>query len=424
MNEIFEKNLKMISRFETIPSGWNTASIKELCDLGRGRVISQDEIDKNKGIYPVYSSQTLNNGEMGKINTWDFNGEYVTWTTDGANAGTVFYRNGKFNCTNVCGTLSAKDLKKTHMKFLAYHLGRVAKNYVSYIGNPKLMNNVVAEIALAIPSYKEQKRIAEILTNIDKAIEKTEQLIDKYKKIKQGLMQDLFTRGVQSDGKLRPSYKEAPELYQETDIGLIPIDWEVHSINDLGQVVTGSTPATNIERYYNGNYMFISPFDITDDLVFIKNTEKTLTYEGLQQTRVIPENSICVVCIGSTIGKIAITTKECATNQQINTLVPHCKHLYKLYYYLMEFYLKRQLQVEAGLQAVPIVNKSKFEKMMIPIPCDEKEQKVINETLTSIDKKIESENLYLNKLNKVKQALMQDLLTGKVRVKIEGDGDE
>jgi type I restriction enzyme S subunit len=80
--------------------------------------------------------------------------------------------------------------------------------------------------------------------------------------------------------------------------------------------------------------------------------------------------------------------------------------------------------VEAGLQAVPIVNKSKFEKMIVPIPSDEKEQKDICETLTSIDKKIESENLYLNKLYKVKQALMQDLLTGKVRVKVEEDGDE
>ena len=281
------------------------------------------------------------------------------------------------------------------------------------------------QFKVLVPIHKrEEKRISEILLTVDRSIENTEKLIEKYKNIKQGLMQDLLVRGMQTNGKLRPSYEEEPELYQETDIGPIPTDWEVYHLNELGQVVTGSTPSTNIETYYGGNTMFISPFDITEEVIYINSTEKTLTTEGLQQTRTIPENSICVVCIGSTIGKIAITTKECATNQQINTLVPNNKNLYKLYYYLMEFYLKRQLMVEAGLQAVPIVNKSKFEKMIVPIPSDEKEQKDICETLTSIDKKIESENLYLNKLYKVKQALMQDLLTGKVRVKVEEDGDE
>ncbi|MBI5306947.1 MAG: restriction endonuclease subunit S [Planctomycetes bacterium] len=76
-----------------IPEGWNVLPVRSLCFLGRGRVISNIEIADNAGDYPVYSSQTANNGEMGRINTYDFEGEYVTWTTDGANAGTVFYRN-------------------------------------------------------------------------------------------------------------------------------------------------------------------------------------------------------------------------------------------------------------------------------------------------------------------------------------------
>ena len=88
---------------------WEEFSVSDLCKIGRGRVISKNEIQDNSGIYPVYSSQTLNNGIMGYLNTFDFDGEYVTWTTDGVNAGTIFYRNGKFNCTNVCGTLSPKS---------------------------------------------------------------------------------------------------------------------------------------------------------------------------------------------------------------------------------------------------------------------------------------------------------------------------
>lgn len=88
---------------------WQKKKIKELCEIGRGRVISAEEINSYPGEYPVYSSQSYNKGEMGRLDSYEFDGEYVTWTTDGAYAGTVFYRNGKFNCTNVCGTLESKS---------------------------------------------------------------------------------------------------------------------------------------------------------------------------------------------------------------------------------------------------------------------------------------------------------------------------
>src|SRR3972149_7318645 len=91
-----------------IPEHWDIATVGRLNNAGRGRVISAIEIGENGGDYPVYSSQTENNGVMGYLNTYDFEGKYVTWTTDGANAGTVFYREGKFNCTNVCGTIKLK----------------------------------------------------------------------------------------------------------------------------------------------------------------------------------------------------------------------------------------------------------------------------------------------------------------------------
>ena len=87
---------------------WKSKKIKDVCFIGRGRVINQDELRLHPGIYPVYSSQSFNKGEMGRIDSYDFEGEYVTWTTDGAYAGTVFFREGKFNCTNVCGTLKPK----------------------------------------------------------------------------------------------------------------------------------------------------------------------------------------------------------------------------------------------------------------------------------------------------------------------------
>lgn len=145
------------------PNGVEYKNIQELCNISRGRVMSKDYIRDNIGDYPVYSSQTENNGELGKISTYDFEGEYLTWTTDGANAGSIFYRNGKFSVTNVCGLLKVINNKIT-TKFLYYILSIEAPKYVNAgMGNPKLMSNVMAKIKVAVPPLEVQCEIVHIL---------------------------------------------------------------------------------------------------------------------------------------------------------------------------------------------------------------------------------------------------------------------
>ncbi len=144
-------------------NGVEYKKIEELCSITRGKVMSKDFIRANQGDYPVYSSQTENNGELGKISTYDFEGEYLTWTTDGANAGSVFYRNGKFSVTNVCGLLKVINNRIT-TKFLYYILSIEAPKYVNAgMGNPKLMSNVMARIKVAVPPMKVQDEIVNIL---------------------------------------------------------------------------------------------------------------------------------------------------------------------------------------------------------------------------------------------------------------------
>ena len=145
------------------PNGVEYYSIQDLCNITRGRVMSKDYIRDNRGEYPVYSSQTENNGELGKISTYDYEGEYLTWTTDGANAGSVFYRDGKFSVTNVCGLLKVINNRIT-TKFLYYMLSIEAPKYVNAgMGNPKLMSNVMARIKVAVPPLEVQCEIVHIL---------------------------------------------------------------------------------------------------------------------------------------------------------------------------------------------------------------------------------------------------------------------
>ena len=145
-----------------IPAHWEVKSIWMLFTLGRGRVISNNEIQDNIGPYPVYSSQTSDNGVLGYIKTYDFSGDYLTWTTDGANAGTVFFRTGYFNCTNVCGTMKPR-VREQDIKFICYSLNSITSRFVRYDINPKLMNNVMARIKIQYPPLPEQKAIAEYL---------------------------------------------------------------------------------------------------------------------------------------------------------------------------------------------------------------------------------------------------------------------
>ena len=148
------------------------------------------EEPQDEYIFPVYSSQTKNEGLMGYYNEYLYE-DAITWTTDGANAGTVHYRDGKFYCTNVCGVLLNEDGNAN--RCVAEILGSVSKKYVSYVGNPKLMNNVMSEIRIHIPSVVEQKRIDELLTVIDLRITKQRELIDHLKKYKRGVIKEFLT---------------------------------------------------------------------------------------------------------------------------------------------------------------------------------------------------------------------------------------
>jgi type I restriction enzyme S subunit len=146
-------------------------SLGEVGELRRGRVMSKIYLTDNAGNYPVYSSQTANNGEIGKIDTFDFDGEFVSWTTDGANAGTVFYRTGKFSITNVCGLIKINDESELNYKFLFYWLSIEAKKHVySGMGNPKLMSNVMATVKVPVPPIDQQIRAVNILDKFDSLI--------------------------------------------------------------------------------------------------------------------------------------------------------------------------------------------------------------------------------------------------------------
>jgi type I restriction enzyme S subunit len=198
-------------------------------------------------------------------------------------------------------------------------------------------------------------------------------------------------------------------LIKDTEVGSIPHDWDVVEINKLGEIITGTTPKTSVPEYYDGAYMFIAPGDINEDK-YVKSTQKTLSEEGLNVSRSLPRDTVLVVCIGATIGKVAMTNTEMsATNQQINAIISN-KDICADYLYYALKYRSPHLPALAGRAAIPIVNKSSFAKFLIPRP-PLAEQRAIAHTLLTIQKAKEARQRELEFERERKAALMQYLFT-------------
>ncbi|MDK4371156.1 restriction endonuclease subunit S [Enterococcus faecium] len=194
LQKMFPKNgAKMPEiRFPGFTEDWEQRKVGEIFKVTRGQVLAATETSESiteKNIYPVYSSQTKNDGLMGYYSDYLFD-TAITWTTDGANAGTVNYRNGKFYSTNVNGVLLSD--KGYANKAVAEIINRIAWKHVSKVGNPKLMNNVMSEIIITIPSVEEQETISRFFTQLDSTITLHERELDLLKETKKGFLQKMF----------------------------------------------------------------------------------------------------------------------------------------------------------------------------------------------------------------------------------------
>lgn len=171
---------------------WEEKAIGEVFDVTRGYVLSMGMVNEQHSTetpFPVYSSQTKKKGLAGYYSEFLYENA-ITWTTDGANAGEVNYRKGKFYCTNVCGVLVNNQGQANPC--IAALLNTVTHKHVSYVGNPKLMNGVMSKIVIPFPTLEEQQRIADCLASIDELINAQSEKVDALKNHKRGLMQQLF----------------------------------------------------------------------------------------------------------------------------------------------------------------------------------------------------------------------------------------
>ena len=184
-------------------------------------------------------------------------------------------------------------------------------------------------------------------------------------------------------------------------------EWEKCKLGDYGKVVTGNTPPTkDIENYENGTYLWASPADL-GTIKLISETKTMLSAKGFSKTRALPKGSVLVTCIGSTIGKTGMTTKEMSTNQQINSIVVNDNSDNDFVYYAIQSAFPRYLS-SIAVQAVPIISKSAFELLPNQRPCLQ-EQKKIGKMLSLLDERIATQNKIIDKLQSLIKGLNDSL---------------
>ena len=286
-------------RFKGFADDWEQRKVSELFRVTRGYVLAATQTNTTKTDekpYPVYSSQTKDKGLMGYYKDYLYE-DAITWTTDGANAGTVNYRAGKFYCTNVCGVLLSNEVKANQM--IAEALNNVAKGYVSYVGNPKLMNNVMADIVIQIPTQAEEREmLSSLFASLDYLITLHQRKRDETKQLKKFMLQKMFPKNGEKN----------PEIRFEgfTD------DWEQRKVGDQMYIKSriGWQALTKQEYLSEGDYYLITGTDIdeTTHRVDLKRSYYVSKERYEMDSKIQVKEGDIIVTKDGTIGKVAMVT--------------------------------------------------------------------------------------------------------------------
>jgi type I restriction enzyme S subunit len=412
-------------------SEWVESSLNQLVTFQKGRKVdtaayAQDGYDRYLGASGI-GGQSDTDGYASTRLAVVAKPSDVLMLWDGERSGLVGYgRQGV-----VASTVSKlTPNSKVTPGFLFYTLAQSfdwIQNRRTGTGVPHVPKDLGRILRLKLPkSLIEQQKIAAILTGIDTAIEKTEALIEKYRQIKAGLMHDLFTRGVLPNGQLRPPREQAPELYQETAIGWIPTEWGAGRLAEyldpangikpgpFGSSLTKDQYTSTGFRIYGQEQVIAGSLAIGDYYISAAKFAEMRAFE-------VVENDVLLSLVG-TVGCVLVASapfEPGIINPRLIRLRPAPKKVSAdfLKYLLLTNEVGRQIDNLSGGGTMPVINGKVIRRIGVPI-LNIAEQTLIVDRLGALERQLSSAINQLSKLKSQKLGLMQDLLTGKVPVKV------
>jgi len=198
----------------------------------------------------------------------------------------------------------------------------------------------------------------------------------------------------------------------------LPRGWVRYKIEQIGEIVTGNTPTKKNKTYFGDEVPFFKPSDLDIGYHVFTSHEK-LSYEGAKKARLIPEKSVLVTCIGATIGKTGMNRIVGATNQQINSVISNvdiCIPEY-LYYFFTSSGAQKSIIANSSSTTLPIINKSKFSKLIIPLPPLNEQKRIvakIEQSFSIIEKNEKLVDSLLLQYSQIKNSILKQAFKGKL----------
>lgn len=383
-----------------LPNDWDVDILEHHLKIQTGSRNTEDKQENGK--YPFF----VRSSKIEHIDTYHYDCEAILTAGDGVGTGKVFhYINGKFDAHQRVYILT--EFEGIKGKYFYYYfrenfLKEVSK-YTAKSSVDSVRRDMIAKMAVPIPKIEEQIAIAEALSDVDSLISSLQKLIEKKKAIKQGAMQELLT------GK-----KRLPGFSTE---------WSKQQLGDICNIVNGGTPSTSIAEFWNGKILWCTPTDITScSTKYIYTTESKITESGLKASSatLLPKGAL-LLCSRATIGEVRIAGNAICTNQGFKSLVVHQNISNEWLYYMVHVLKSNMLEKAIGSTFLEI-SKKDLAELDIIVP-EVTEQKAIAQVLSDMDSEIEQLEKKLAKYQQIKRGMMQELLTGRIRL-VDADGKD
>jgi len=400
-----------------IPKDWEVKKLGDFSLIRSGESPSKFKMDKI-GI-PYYKVEQLNNGNKYTAET-----PYQIQISDPVKKGSiVFPKRGASIMLNKIRIFSTDSYLDTNLmaltldnsiesEFVFYALSYFGLDKIADTTSiPQINNKHINPFLLSLPPTKaEQTAIATALSDADALISSLEKLIAKKRLIKQGAMQELLNVRTTDLFDLN----DDADLKKNGSGNKVTSKWEVRKLGEIAEIVGGGTPSTHVSQYWNGTINWFTPTEIGIHK-YTYESQRKITKEGLSNcsARILPIGTILLTSRAG-IGDLSILMKEGCTNQGFQSLIAKEGHSNEYLYYLMQT-LKNVLLQNASGSTFLEISPNKIKQIEVSIPCHE-EQIRIASILSDIDSEIATLETKLGKARKIKLGMMQELLTGKIRL--------
>lgn len=404
---------------EEVPHGWLATKLANVAKVIGGGKLGLTKTDHYRPTgYPAYSAA----GQDGFVDKWEFDCNAVVVPSIGS-IGRAYRAEGKW-ATLANTQVVFPDQEKLSHRYLHWRTDGTEFFPVSGTAQPFIKPSDFPKCWLSLPPLAEQEQIANVLDTLDTTIRQTETIIAKLKQVKQGLLHDLLTRGIDANGELRPPHSEAPHLYKPSPLGWIPKEWECVRLADRVGVYGGKRlPAGHAYAEARTAYKYLRVTDFYQRGYRLEDLENLheRTFNALQRYEISP-GELCISIAGS-LGHVSV--HEPSGHDEIRTILTENAarlspisqmSVHYVAAYMNSMMVQDQIEAEKGTGGgVPKLALFRIEQLWLAWPTHH-EQCEIARRVDALDSRLMSEVDRLAKAHALKSGLMDDLLTGRVRV--------